>query len=1095
LNQPASPPNPTAPRGLARRHPLLLTVAAVLLLTAAGIALFVATFDLNRYRAEVEVTLSRALGRPVRLGEARFSLRHGPAFAFAGVRLGDGEGEAGILHADHLYLRLEWLPLLQGRVTLSRVVLDGPRYTLILSPAAPGTPPAAPPSPLPPELLRGSLIRSLKVHNGTFQLIDRRLPQRPLTLALERIEAAASNLAVDRPTRIAVSATLIQEGSTSPVALAGEIAPPAGQGRWRDVRVRLEATAESLAPGPLLERYLPATVPLGASGRLSMRARLDGSPAAGLQVDTELAGRELSIIAGGVYRQTIPLQRLTLRGTWTWAEDRQRLDGIALAVDEVSLAGECTLERRTEGYWLAGRLTGGRAPLASLLRFFPEPGGPTAAGWLKERLTGGVVELGAARIDGPLAGFRRLDAGFPLREAVLTVREATLRLDRLGLVQNLSFAAHLDEDALSVTDGSLRLFESPLRFSGRLLHPFRLQPEIALSASGSLPARALFDLTPEQWRQKAEVDGMIPAALTLKGTRERLLVDLRADLTPLALRPARGPAKLAGRPGELFLTGEITPRRFALHHGRLQIPPLELRASGGLDRQGEEGFQLAVQSEPLELATARPHFPILDQLRVRGEVAVQFELAGAGETVTRRQGTAYLRGCGLHLGGVVADLSEISGQMRLAPDLVEFDRVSVRLGSSPVSVSGRLRDFAAPRLELQVSGRTIRAGELIFPSPQALFRDLDARLVIDREGLLFDPVTTRLDDGTQVVVKGSVRGYQSPRTVLDIEASRANIDDVIALWHREEGAKEKPADEAAKAEKKEGDGKGTVRITARVKEGVLGPLHFQNAEGEITHADGILTIHPLRFSSGQGTCTGRVVLDRGTDGRSRLRISGHLESFDAEALHHELLRRRGLITGTLRGDFYLEGEPGKFFLPTSLGGFSLEVKNGVLRQFTWLSKVFSLLNVSQILAFRLPDMAVEGMPFKRLQGNVSLHQGVLSTEDLFVDSNAMNLSLVGTSDLVSHKLDLLLGVKPLRTVDKIVTQIPIAGWLLTGGEKALITAHFAIRGKADDPDVTPVPITSISEKVLGIFKRVLELPEKVITDPGGLLPGGRGDER
>jgi hypothetical protein len=154
-----------------------------------------------------------------------------------------------------------------------------------------------------------------------------------------------------------------------------------------------------------------------------------------------------------------------------------------------------------------------------------------------------------------------------------------------------------------------------------------------------------------------------------------------------------------------------------------------------------------------------------------------------------------------------------------------------------------------------------------------------------------------------------------------------------------------------------------------------------------------------------------------------------------------------------------------------------------------LSKVFSLLNVSQILTFNLPDMAQEGMPFNRLKGNFSLSKGILSTDDLFVDSNAMNLSLVGNADLVEQKLDLVLGVKPLRTVDKIVTQIPIAGWLLTGEEKALITAHFEIKGKSEDPEVTPIPITSVSEKVLGIFKRVLGLPGKVVTDVGDLLQG------
>jgi len=145
--------------------------------------------------------------------------------------------------------------------------------------------------------------------------------------------------------------------------------------------------------------------------------------------------------------------------------------------------------------------------------------------------------------------------------------------------------------------------------------------------------------------------------------------------------------------------------------------------------------------------------------------------------------------------------------------------------------------------------------------------------------------------------------------------------------------------------------------------------------------------------------------------------------------------------------------------------------------------------MSPRFTLKLPDMVEEGMPFTELQGNFALRDGTLSTEDLAITSNAMNLSLVGDVDLAKKELDLILGVKPLRTVDKLITRIPIAGWLLTGKEKALITAHFEIKGPSHAPRVQPIPVTSISGKVLGIFQRVLGLPGKLVTDPGEVLTG------
>ncbi len=218
-----------------------------------------------------------------------------------------------------------------------------------------------------------------------------------------------------------------------------------------------------------------------------------------------------------------------------------------------------------------------------------------------------------------------------------------------------------------------------------------------------------------------------------------------------------------------------------------------------------------------------------------------------------------------------------------------------------------------------------------------------------------------------------------------------------------------------------------------------------------------------------------------------LKISGHLDNFDAAAIYHDLLRRKGLLTGVLQGDFYLEGTAGKKFLESSRGGFAFTVRDGVLRKFIILSKVFSIFNVSQILTLRLPDMDTEGMPFSLLRGSLALDRGVLSTEDLFVDSTSMNLSLVGDFRIREDTFDMVLGVKPLRVVDQVVTNLPLAGWLLAGEEKALFTAHFAITGKSTDPKVSAIPITSVSQKVLGIFKRVFGLPGKVVVDVGELF--------
>ena len=150
------------------------------------------------------------------------------------------------------------------------------------------------------------------------------------------------------------------------------------------------------------------------------------------------------------------------------------------------------------------------------------------------------------------------------------------------------------------------------------------------------------------------------------------------------------------------------------------------------------------------------------------------------------------------------------------------------------------------------------------------------------------------------------------------------------------------------------------------------------------------------------------------------------------------------------------------------------MNNGKLRKFNTLAKVFSILNVSQLLKFKLPDMASGGMPYTSIKGSISVKDGVLTTQDLFINSNAINVSIVGNADIVKEELNLTIGAEPLQTVDKIVNRIPIVGWLLTGKEKNLVTAYFEAKGKWSNPQVSAIPVKSMGRGILNIFIRAFE---------------------
>jgi uncharacterized protein YhdP len=197
------------------------------------------------------------------------------------------------------------------------------------------------------------------------------------------------------------------------------------------------------------------------------------------------------------------------------------------------------------------------------------------------------------------------------------------------------------------------------------------------------------------------------------------------------------------------------------------------------------------------------------------------------------------------------------------------------------------------------------------------------------------------------------------------------------------------------------------------------------------------------------------------------------------------------LTGnlSLTGDVTATGSKVDDLKKTATGTFVFRAEKGVLKKFPVLSKIFSLLNVFQLLKFQLPDMAKDGMPYTTITAHLSLQDGVLFSEDFLIDSNAMGISAVGKVDLLKKELDNIVGVHPLQTLDRIVAKIPIAGWVLTDQNGHLITVHFKVEGNWDDPQVSPITVQSLAKGTLDIFRRLFQLPEKLIMDTGEVILG------
>jgi len=100
---------------------------------------------------------------------------------------------------------------------------------------------------------------------------------------------------------------------------------------------------------------------------------------------------------------------------------------------------------------------------------------------------------------------------------------------------------------------------------------------------------------------------------------------------------------------------------------------------------------------------------------------------------------------------------------------------------------------------------------------------------------------------------------------------------------------------------------------------------------------------------------------------------------------------------------------------------------------------------------------------------------------LLIDSDSMRITTVGEINMRTKQMNMVVGVQPFQTVDKIISSIPLAGRILTGDKKALIVFYYAVKGDMNDPEITAVPFESLGEGILGVFKRLLSAPKELLS--------------
>ncbi len=320
----------------------------------------------------------------------------------------------------------------------------------------------------------------------------------------------------------------------------------------------------------------------------------------------------------------------------------------------------------------------------------------------------------------------------------------------------------------------------------------------------------------------------------------------------------------------------------------------------------------------------------------------------------------------------------------------------------------------------------------------------------------------------------SAEGVKLDMDVIVNEFDWGNVEKTLEVTDKEKDDTQKNALSSLPVQ-------GVLRVrTGRLKYGEVAwsPFHanvsFSNdrAEVTVTEADlcGISTLGVLKVTP--------QFLSLDIDAVSRNQEVGRTVSC--------LWSERADMTGSfdLNGKIMMQGK-GEELAKSLEGNVQFLAKDGRIHRMLLLAKVFRFLNVTEVFRGQAPDLSKEGFGYKSIKIEGRMKDGKLMLDEVVIDGSSMHIATQGHIDLVNKKLDLTVLVSPLKTVDAIISKIPLVNIIMGG---TLVSIPVKVVGDLTDPKVIPLSPSAVGSSLLGILKRTIKLPIDVIQP---VLPSGQ----
>jgi hypothetical protein len=195
----------------------------------------------------------------------------------------------------------------------------------------------------------------------------------------------------------------------------------------------------------------------------------------------------------------------------------------------------------------------------------------------------------------------------------------------------------------------------------------------------------------------------------------------------------------------------------------------------------------------------------------------------------------------------------------------------------------------------------------------------------------------------------------------------------------------------------------------------------------------------------------------------------------------------------IEGEFSLSGRLVGTLKDWRDGYLDLHSSQGRILRMTLLSKIFKIVNVTDIFTSANSDQdgqQKKGFAYKEFVLKTKVKENDLIIEQAFVKGDGLNLYAEGKMNINTYDLDMVVLVAPLKTLDAIISKVPLVGRILSGKTGTFVAIPVSVKGNILDPKITVLDPGAIGQGIFNIIKRTLLLPFDLL---GPIIPDMKPD--